>query len=320
MSAHSHSHPIGSRDHHGHGHSLAPADFGSAFAIGITLNLAYVGIEVAAGLWFGSLALLADAGHNLSDVAGLLIAWGGITLARRAPTARYTWGLQRSPILAALANALILVAACGVIMVESVQRLANPLPVSGTVVMLVAAVGVAINTATALLFMRGRKADVNVRGAYLHMLADAGVSAAVVMGGLIIAQTGWAWIDPVLGLAVAAVILRGTWGLLRESLALAMDAVPAGIEPAAVQCWLGGLDGVTAVHDLHIWPHGTTDAVLTAHLVMPAGHPSDEALANIAHALHHRFGIGHATLQIEAAADHCRQAVPHGQAITARTD
>ncbi|WP_353216316.1 cation diffusion facilitator family transporter [Sandarakinorhabdus sp.] len=316
--SHAHSHPIGGRDHHGHGHTHAPADFGAAFATGIALNLSYVGIEVAAGLWYGSLALLADAGHNLSDVAGLLIAWGGITLARRAPTPRFTWGLQRSPILAALANALILVAACGGIMLESVQRLSNPLPVSGSVVMLVAAVGVVINTATALLFMRGRKDDVNVRGAYLHMLADAGVSAAVVLGGLIMAQTGWAIVDPLLGLAVAALILRGTWGLLRESLALAMDAVPPGIDPAAVQDWLDGLDGVAAVHDLHIWPHGTTDAVLTAHLVMPAGHPGDEILANIAHALHHRFGIGHATLQIEAAADHCRQAVPHGEAITAR--
>jgi cobalt-zinc-cadmium efflux system protein len=173
-------------------------------------------------------------------------------------------------------------------------------------------VGVAINTGTALMFMRGRKGDVNVRGAYLHMLADAGVSAAVVLGGLVISQTGWAWVDPVLGLAVAAVILRGTWGLLRESLALALDAVPPGIEPVAVNEWLTGLDGVAAVHDLHIWPQGTTGAVLTAHLVMPAGHPGDEVLANIAHALHHRFSIGHATLQVETGADHCRQALPEG--------
>ncbi|MBU6167027.1 MAG: cation diffusion facilitator family transporter [Alphaproteobacteria bacterium] len=310
MHSHAHSHPLGGHDHHGHGHTHAPPDFGRAFAIGVLLNLAYVGIEAGAGLWFDSMALLADAGHNLSDVAGLLIAWGGLALARRAPSDRFTWGLSRSPILAALANALILVAACGGIIFESLHRLAQPLAVSGVVVMAVAAVGIFINMGTALLFLRGRKGDVNIRGAYLHMLADAGVSAAVVAGGLLIRQTGWAWIDPLLGLGVAAVILRGTWGLLRESLALALDAVPAGIDPAAVRGWLTGLDGVAAVHDLHIWPQGTSGAILTAHLVMPAGHPGDEALANIAHALHHRFAIGHATLQVETGADHCRQAVP----------
>jgi cobalt-zinc-cadmium efflux system protein len=274
------------------------------------LNLFYVAIETGFGLWHDSMALLADAGHNLSDVAGLLIAWTGFTLASRAPSDRFTWGLSRSPILAALANALILVAACGGIAFESIHRLLDPRPVAGDVVMAVAAVGILVNLGTALLFLRGRKGDVNIRGAYLHMLADAGVSAAVVAGGFIIRQTGWSWVDPVLGLIVAAVILKGTWGLLTESLALAMDAVPPGIEPGAVKAWLSGLDGVAAVHDLHIWPQGTTGAVLTAHLVMPAGHPGDEALANIAHALHHRFNIGHATLQVETGADHCRQALP----------
>jgi cobalt-zinc-cadmium efflux system protein len=312
MHSHAHSHPLGGHDHHGHGHTHAPPDFGRAFAIGITLNLAYVAIETAAGLWYESMALLADAGHNLSDVAGLLIAWGGFKLAARAPSDRFTWGLQRSPILAALANALILVAACGGILFESIHRLIDPRAVSGDVVMIVAAVGVAVNMGTALMFLRGRKGDVNIRGAYLHMLADAGVSAAVVIGGLIIRQTGWLWVDPVLGLVVAAVILKGTWGLLRESLALAMDAVPTGIEPAAVREWLSGLEGVAAVHDLHIWPQGTTGAILTAHLVMPSGHPGDEALANIAHALHHRFNIGHATLQVETGDAHCRQALPEG--------
>ncbi len=312
MHSHAHTHPLGGHDHHGHGHAHPLPDFGRAFAVGITLNLAYVGIEAGAGLWFDSMALLADAGHNLSDVAGLLIAWGGIKLARRAPTDRFTWGLQRSPILAALANALILVAACGGIIFESLHRLAQPLSVSGDVVMIVAAIGILINLGTALMFLRGRKGDVNIRGAYLHMLADAGVSAAVVVGGLLIRQTGWVWVDPLLGLGVAAVILRGTWGLLRESLALALDAVPAGIEPAAVRGWLTGLDGVAAVHDLHIWPQGTNGAILTAHLVMPGGHPGDEVLANIAHALHHRFDIGHATLQVETGEDHCRQAVAEG--------
>jgi cobalt-zinc-cadmium efflux system protein len=317
MQSHAHSHPLGGHDHHGHGHSHAPPDFGRAFAIGVALNLAYVGIEAGAGIWYDSMALLADAGHNLSDVAGLLIAWGGLALARRAPSARFTWGLSRSPILAALANALILVAACGGIAFESIHRLLAPLPVSGDVVMIVAGVGVLVNTGTALLFVRGRKSgpsggDVNIRGAYLHMLADAGVSAAVVLGGLIIRSTGWTWVDPVLGLVVAAVILRGTWGLLKESTALALDAVPPGIDPQHVRDWLGQLAGVAAVHDLHIWPQGTTGAVLTAHLVMPGGHPGDEVLANIAHALHHRFEIGHATLQVETGAEHCRQAVADG--------
>jgi cobalt-zinc-cadmium efflux system protein len=315
MSGHSHhglhAHHHGS-DHHGHGHAHAPPDFGRAFAIGVVLNLGYVVIETVTGLWHGSMALLADAGHNLSDVAGLLIAWGALALARRAPSPRFTWGLSRSPILAALANALILVAACGGIAFESLHRLADPQPVSGDLVMIVAGIGILINTGTALLFARGRKGDVNIRGAYLHMMADAAVSAGVVAGGLLIRLTGWNMVDPLLGLAIAGLVLRATWGLLTESLALALDAVPAGIEPAAVEHWLGGLDGVSAVHDLHIWPQGTTGAILTAHLVMPAGHPGDAALADIAHALHHRFGIGHATLQVERDADHCRQAIAEG--------
>jgi len=312
MHSHAHSHPLGGHDHHGHGHSHVPPDYGQAFAVGVVLNLAYVAIETAAGLWFDSMALLADAGHNLSDVAGLLIAWGAMTLARRAPSPRFTWGLSRSPILAALANGLILVAACGGIAFESLHRLADPMRVSGDVVMIVAGIGILINVGTALMFLRGRKGDVNIRGAYLHMMADAAVSAGVVGGGLLIRLTGWDWVDPLLGLGIAALVLRATWGLLTESLALALDAVPAGIEPAAVETWLTGLAGVAAVHDLHIWPQGTTSAILTAHLVMPAGHPGDEVLANIAHALHHRFGIGHATLQVETDADHCRQAVPDG--------
>lgn len=306
-----HSQPLDGHDHHGHAHPLP--DFGRAFAIGVVLNLAYVVVEVVAGLVYDSMALLADAGHNLSDVAGLLVAWAGFRLAARAPSARFTWGLARSPILAALANALILVGVCGGIAFESIHRLISPLPVAGDAMMIVAGIGIIINTATALLFARGRQGDVNIRGAYVHMLADAGVSAAVVLGGLAIRQTGWVWIDPVLGLVVAAVILKGTWGLLTESLALALDAVPARIDPAAVIDWLAGVQGVAAVHDLHIWPQGTTGAILTVHLVMPAGHPGDAALANIAHALHHRFGISHATVQVETGAEHCRHA-PSGTA------
>jgi cobalt-zinc-cadmium efflux system protein len=312
MSGHSHHglHAHGHAGHHGHGHALPPVDHGRAFALGIGLNIAYVIAETVAGLWVGSLALLADAGHNLSDVAGLLIAWGGMALARRPASLRYTWGLARSPILAAMANGLILVAACGVIAWEAIQRFAQPHPVPGATVMWVAAAGVLINGVTALLFAREAHGDVNIRGAYLHMLGDAAVSAAVVIGGLLMLLGGWAWIDPVLGLAVAAIILKSAWGLLRESTALALDAVPAGIDAAAVADWLDGLEGVAAVHDLHIWPHGTTSAVLTAHLVMPAGHPGDAALADIAHALFHRFGIDHATLQVETGAVPCRQALP----------
>ena len=312
MNISAHSHPLGGHDHHGHGHHRAQADFGRAFAVGVALNLGYSLIEAGAGLWFGSMALLADAGHNLSDVAGLLIAWGALALARRAPSPRFTWGLSRSPILAALVNGVILVAASGGIAFESIRRLADPSPVAGNVVMLVAGIGIMVNLGTALMFMRGRNGDVNVRGAYLHMMADAAVSAGVVVGGLVIGLTGWHIIDPLLGLAIAALVLRSTWGLLSESLALALDAVPPGIEPAAVDGWLTGLDGVAGVHDLHIWPQGTTGAILTAHLVMPGGHPGDEALANIAHSLHHRFGIGHATLQVETDADHCRQALADG--------
>ncbi|MEI6484653.1 MAG: cation diffusion facilitator family transporter [Sphingomonadales bacterium] len=314
MHSHAHPQPLGGHDHHGHGHAHPTPDFGRAFAVGVVLNLTYVAIEAGAGLWFDSMALLADAGHNLSDVAGLLIAWGAMTLARRAPSPRFTWGLSRSPILAALANALILVAACGGIAFESLHRLANPEAVSGDLVMAVAGVGILVNLGTALMFMAGRKGDVNVRGAYLHMMADAAVSAGVVVGGLVIRLTGWTLIDPLLGLAIAALVLRGTWGLLTESLALALDAVPAGIEPDDVSHWLGNLQGVDAVHDLHIWPQGTTGAILTAHLVMPGGHPGDRALADIAHALHHRFNIGYATLQVETGADHCRQALPEGHA------
>jgi cobalt-zinc-cadmium efflux system protein len=291
--------------HHDHGHSHAPGNFGRAFAIGITINLAYVGIEALAGLTTGSMALLADAGHNLSDVLGLAVAWAGLRLAQRPASARFTYGLKRSGILAALFNGLLLLFACGAIAVEAVRRLADPQPVPGTVIMAVAAGGILVNGVTAWLFARGRKGDVNIRGAYLHMLADAGVSAAVVVSGLIILKTGLYWIDPALSLVVVAVILRGTWGLLRESVAMALDAVPDGIDAQAVADFLKSRPGVVTVHDLHIWPMGTTDTALTAHLVMPDGHPGDAALAALAHDLENRFGIDHATIQIETGAADC---------------
>lgn len=295
--------------HHDHHHHAPPADFakgyGRAFAIGIALNLAYVIAEAGFGLATGSMALLADAGHNLSDVLGLALAWGGLRLAARPASPRFTYGLKRSTILAAMANGLLLMLACGAITVEALRRLADPPAVPGTTVMAVAAAGIVVNGLTAWLFARGRKGDVNIRGAFLHMLADAGISAAVVVSGLIILKTGLYWIDPALSLVVVAIIVRGTWGLLRESTALALDAVPPGIDPAAVAEFLKAQPGVTTVHDLHIWPIGSADAALTAHLVIPQGHPGDAALAGMAHDLDHRFGISHATIQVETGAADC---------------
>lgn len=291
--------------HDHHHHHAPPADHGRAFAIGIALNLGYVLIEAGFGLATGSMALLADAGHNLSDVLGLALAWGGLRLAARPATARFTYGLKRSTILAALANGLLLVLACGAIAVEALRRLADPQPVPGATVMAVAAIGILVNGLTALLFAKGRKGDVNIRGAWLHMLADAGISAAVVIAGLLILRTGQYWIDPALSLVVVAVIVRGTWGLLREATALALDAVPPGIDATAVARFLHAQPGVTAVHDLHIWPMGSTDTALTAHLVIPAGHPGDTALARLAHDLDHNFGISHATIQVETGTAAC---------------
>jgi len=291
---------------HDHGHSHAPKDFGRAFAIGVILNLGYVVAEAVAGLMTGSVALLADAGHNLSDVMGLGLAWGAAAIAKRPPSARYTFGLKRSTILAALANAMLLLLACGAIVVEAVQRLSNPQPVPGGTVMIVAGIGVVINLATALLFMRGREHDLNIRGAYLHMLADAAISAAVVISGLLMLLFGWAWLDPVVSLLVVAVILRATWGLLRESVAAALDAVPRHIKLDEVRVFLGAKPGIANVHHLHIWPMGTSDVALTAHLLMPDGHPGDSALKVLAKDMSAHFGIGHATFQIETGgADSC---------------
>lgn len=290
---HSHSHP------HAHHHGHAPADFGRAFAIGIALNLGFVGVEVAAGLWSGSVALLADAGHNASDVLGLAIAWGGATLARRPATPRFTYGWGSATILAALANALFLLVAAGGIALEAVQRFAHPQPVGGATIITVAGAGIAVNALTAWLFASGRRSDLNIRGAYLHMLADAAVSAAVVVAGVLVLLTGAAWIDPLTSLGVVAMILWSTWGLLREALALALAAVPQRVDAAGVAAMLAGLPGVARLHDLHIWAMSTTEVALTARLVMPAGHPGDAFLRNAAERLHQGFGIDHATLQIE---------------------
>ncbi|VXD00481.1 cation diffusion facilitator family transporter [Sphingomonas sp. AX6] len=296
MSAHHHSHD---HAHGGHGHVHAPKDFGRAFAIGITLNIAFVVVEGAAGILYDSMALLADAGHNLSDVLGLLIAWAGATLAKRPPSKRFTYGLRSSSILAALANALLLLVAVGAIAWEAIRRIGDPPAVEGTAVMIVAGIGIVINLATALLFFSGRQHDINIRGAYLHMAADAAVSAGVVVAGALILWTGSVWIDPIVSLVIVAVILIGTWGLLAQSVTMALHAVPDRIDAEKVEAALATRPGVARVHHLHIWPTSTTEVALTAHLVMSGGHPGDAFLGETAHMLDHDFGIGHATIQVE---------------------
>lgn len=295
--AHGHGHS------HGHSHAHPVPGTSRAFAIGVLLNSGFVVVEAAYGILSGSMALVADAGHNLSDVLALLIAWGASALAARPPSARFTYGFKSSSILAALSNAALLLIALGAITVETLRRLVDPAPVAGETVVAVALVGIVINTATALLFLRGRHHDINLRGAFLHMAADAGVSAGVVVAGLLIQRTGALWIDPVTSLAIVAVIAWGTWGLLKDSLRLGLLGVPRGIDEGAVRGRLASLPGVTAVHDLHIWPMSTTETALTAHLVMPAGCPGDRFLHDLAHGLEHDFGIGHTTVQIEQSAD-----------------
>ena len=298
-----HHHDHHGHDHgHGHGHSHAPADFGRAFAIGAGLNIAFVVIEAAAGLITGSLALVADAGHNLSDVLGLLMAWGAAAMAKQLPTARRTYGLGKGTILASLANAGLLLVAVGAIFWEAIRRFTDPHPIQPGLVMAVAVVGVVINTATALMFMRGQH-DLNVRGAFLHMAADAAVSLGVVFAAMVIwFVPAWTWIDPAVSLVIAAVIIAGTWGLLRDSLDMALDAAPRGIDPDAVRRWLAERPGVTDVHDLHIWAMSTTETALTVHLTRPDNADSDGFLHDTAHALAEQFRIGHPTLQIETGA------------------
>jgi len=297
---------------HAHDHSHAPKDFGFAFAIGTALNLALVIAQLTYGLKSNSLALISDGVHNFSDVLGLLLAWGGSWLATRQPTASRTYGYRRASILAALGNAALLLLATGGLLLEAAQRLAGapPAVASGTVLW-VALAAIVINTATALLFMRGREQDLNIRGAFIHMAGDAAVSAGVVVVALLIGQTGWLWLDPAAGIAIGIVILWSSWGLLREGLNLALDAVPAGVDPAAVQAYLASLSGVTEVHDLHIWGMSTTETALTAHLVRPASQTDDRFLTDIAHELEHNFRIHHATIQIETGEGECRLAPPN---------
>ena len=311
-SGHSHSHSTAGDDHghshghgHGHGHSHAPANYGRAFAIGVVLNTIFVIVETVYGLMSGSMALVADAGHNLSDVLSLLIAWAASVMTTRPASARFTYGFKASSILAAYSNAALLLIAIGAILFETVNRLMNPAPVEGMTMIVVAAIGVAINGATAMLFMSGRKHDINIRGAFLHMAADALVSVGVVIAGLLILTTGKLWIDPVTSLVIVAVIGWSTWGLLKDSVRMGLLAVPEGIDEEEVRSYLASLPGVTEVHDLHIWPMSTTETALTTHLVVPAGYPGDAFLHNAAHELEHRFAIGHTTIQVETTGTDC---------------
>jgi cobalt-zinc-cadmium efflux system protein len=291
LSAH---HPPGQ----GHGHDHGPADYNAAFAIGIGLNIAFVAIEAYYGWKVDSLALLADAGHNLSDVIGLVLAWGGALAGRLRPDARHTYGWKRASILAAFVNALLLLVAMGSLAWEALHRLQSPVPMAGITIMVVAGVGIVVNTATALLFMRGRDADLNIRGAYLHMAADALVSAGVVVAGGLALWLGWSWLDPVVSLAIATVIVVGTWSLFRQSLHLLFDGVPENVDLHAVRAQLEMLPGVARVHDLHVWAMGTSQVALTAHLVMPDGDADDAFLQQASELLHDRFGIEHVTLQV----------------------
>jgi cobalt-zinc-cadmium efflux system protein len=300
-------------DHHHHdgvGHVHAPKSFGLTFGIATALNFALVAVQVFYGITAHSVALLADAGHNFADALGLLIAWGAHILASSAPTQRYTYGLRSVSILSALANGGILLIATGAIAWEAVQRFADPGPVSGLIVMVVAALGIVVNGVAAWLLMAGQK-DLNIRGAFLHLVGDAAVSAGVVAGGAVILLTGWNWIDPIVSLAISLVIVWMAWGLLKEATNLSLDAVPSGIDPEAIRHFLVHLPGVTSIHDLHIWAMSTTENAMTCHLVIPTGHSGDQFLETACEAVHHKFGIGHSTLQIETGEGVCKLAPDH---------
>jgi cobalt-zinc-cadmium efflux system protein len=309
--AHSHDeHDHDGHDHSGHdhsrgshGHSHVPKDFGPAFALGTALNVGFVIVEAAAGYFANSMALVADAGHNFGDVLGLLMAWGASVLVKRRPTPRFTYGFGSSTILAALANAVLLLVAVGAIALEAVQRLIEPAPVLGGTMIIVALVGILINGFTAWLFASGGDRDVNIRGAYLHMVADAAVSLGVVFAGIAVLLTGWNWLDPLVSLIIAVVIVWGMWGLMRDSIRMAMHGVPVSINAEDVQARLSTLPGVTSIHDLHIWPMSTTETALTCHLVMPDGHPGDAFIEKTAKMLHDEFEIRHTTLQFEVGGD-----------------
>jgi cobalt-zinc-cadmium efflux system protein len=299
---HSGRHDHHAHDAHNHGHTHldgGSANFAFAFVAGAVLNTGFIVVEAVYGVIAHSTALLADAGHNLSDVLGLLIAWAAAVLARRAPTARFTYGLRSTSILAALVNAAALLLVMGAIAWEAVRRFAAPEPVEGGTVTAVAAAGIVVNGMTAWLFAAGRKGDINIRAAFLHMAGDALVSAGVVVAGLVILLTGWLWLDPLISLILVAVVVYATWSLLRDSVMMSLDAVPRAVDPVEVRRYLESLGGVERIHDLHIWPMSTTETALTCHLLMPGGHPGDAFSTRVARDLNARFGIGHTTLQIE---------------------
>ena len=297
---HDHNHDHGHKpDKKNHGHSHGPMNYDRVFAIGITLNVSYALIEAVAGFWLNSLSLVADAGHNLSDVLGLLLAWAAVWLSRRKPSARHSYGLGRSSILASLANAMLLMIAIVVIAWEASSRFAHPQLIATGPVVWIASIGIAVNGFTAWLFMRGSKTDLNVRGAYLHMMGDAAVSAGVVVSALVMAVTGWLWLDPATSLVIAAVIAWSSWRLLVDSLHLSLDAVPPHINAEAVGRYLASDPCVKDLHDLHIWALSTEAVALTAHVVCPAGHPGDAWLARVCDELHEKHGIDHATIQVE---------------------
>jgi len=296
MSGHHH------HDHghsHGHHHHGDPVNHGRAFAIAIALNAIFVAVEFGYGFVANSTALMADAGHNLSDVLGLMLAWGAAILAKRTPTRRFTYGLRSSSMLAALFNGMLLMGACGAILWEAVLQLIHPVPVHGATVSVVAGVGIVINGLSAWLFMAGSKDDINIRGAYLHLMADAAISLGVLVSGVIVMYTGWIRLDPLVSIAIVVMIVLGTWSLLKESTRMMMAAVPANVDSRKVEQFLRGRAGVTDVHDLHIWSMSTTETALTAHLVMPDGYPGDAAMDDIARDLRQEFAIHHSTLQME---------------------
>ncbi len=314
---HGHEHPDRHAAHGGggaHGHHHGPADYDRAFAIGVGLNFGFVCVEAFYGFAANSLALLADAAHNLADVAGLLLAWAAVWLSKKRASKRRTYGFGRTTIMASLVNAIVLLIGVGGVAWEAVQRLAHPESTAAGTVIWVAAIGIAINGATAAMFMAGRKGDLNIRGAFLHMAADAAISLGVVVAAFMMSQTGWLWLDPAVSLAIVAVIAVGTWGLLRESLDLSLDTVPAHIDREGVEEFLLETPGVIALHDLHIWPLSTTSVALTAHLVSPGAIVDDDFLHRLSARLHEKFGIDHATIQVERGdgAANCRLADMHG--------
>ncbi|MGZ4977348.1 MAG: cation diffusion facilitator family transporter [Methylobacter sp.] len=295
---HSHTH-VGHSHADSHHHHSSPNNQGRAFAFAIVLNTAFVLTEFTYGFIANSTALMADAGHNLSDVLGLLLAWGAALLSRRTPSERYTYGLRSTSIMAALTNAMLLLMACGAIAWEAVHRFSQPPLVAGLTVTLVAGIGIVINGLSAWLFAKGSKNDLNIRGAYLHMAADAAVSLGVALAGVAMTYTGWFWLDPVISLVVVTIIVIGTWGLLRDSIQLALIAVPAHIDVSALETYLRQCPGVSEIHDLHIWGMSTTESALTVHLVMPDGYPGDAFMDAIVQTLNDRFAIHHCTLQVE---------------------